>query len=43
MEHRSFLKHTALSAAVLALSGTSVFGARTKQANNESKVPNLRQ
>ena len=39
MERRSFLKHTALSAAALALQGDSVFGAQDKKTDNASKVP----
>ena len=39
MKRRSFLKHSALSAAAVALPGNKVFGARGKQTDNESKVP----
>ena len=39
MKRRSFLKQTALSATVLALPGSKVFGARRKETDYESKVP----
>ncbi|MCP4451715.1 MAG: twin-arginine translocation signal domain-containing protein, partial [Planctomycetes bacterium] len=39
MERRDFLKHTALSTAALAWPGSTVFAARNKATNNESKVP----
>jgi len=39
MKRRSFLKHSAVSAAALALSQNKVFGAGGKKTDNESKVP----
>jgi len=39
MKRRSFLKHSAVSAAALALSRNEVFGAGGKKTDYESKVP----